>query len=157
MLDAVIDRAIHFGATLLPWDQNFSRGALVFVVCYGAAHVLFCVALRRLAMAIPGPQRMCSPLGLWVLAVPVAGAAASFGALRHVWDAAAAATESHHVPPPRSEARLLALLYGTSRLLILVPGMLVPALVAQAAAAAGFLFRLRAVARSLRTPDVAVA
>jgi hypothetical protein len=153
----VMDRVIHFAVSLLPWSQSFNSGALVLSSGYVAAQILFCLALRRMAMAIPGPQRMCNPLGLWVLAVPLAGAVASFGVLRHVWEAATAATEAHHVPPPRTVARAFAVAYGASRLLILVPGMLAPALVAQVLAATGFLLQLGAVARSLRTADFTVA
>jgi hypothetical protein len=153
----MIASASSFLLSLLPWHQAFDVGALAFTCLYVAAQVMFCVALRRLAMAIPGPQRMCNPLGLWLLAVPVIGAVASFGILRHVWDAATAATHAHHVAPPRGVARGFAITYGFSRLLILVPGMLIPALVLQLAAATGFLLRLSSVARSLRTPDVAVA
>ena len=156
MLTAAIDRLSQFVASLLPWSTTFDPGALLFAACYIAAQVLFCLALRRMAMVIPGPQRMCNPLGLWVLAMPLLGAASSFSVLRHVWEAATAATEAHHVPPPRNVARTFAVTYGVSRLLILVPGALIPALVTQVLAAAGFLLRLRAVARSLRTPDVAV-
>ena len=100
---------------------------------------------------------MCNPLGLWVLAIPGFGALASFGVLRQVWDAATAATSAHHVAPPRGVARGFAITYGISRLLILMPGMLIPALLLQSASATGFLLRLTAVARSLRTQDVAVA
>jgi hypothetical protein len=143
--------------SLQPWHPLFDAGVLAFVVAYALAQVLFCLALRRMAMAIPGPQRMCSPLGLWLLVVPVAGAVASFGVLRQVWDAATAATAAHHVEPPRGVARGFAIVYGMSRLLILLPGFHVAALLIQGAAAAGFLVRLASVARSLRTPDVAVA
>lgn len=153
----MFEHARSFAVSLLPWLPTFDAGALTFVVIYGLAQVLFCLSLRRLAMAIPGPQRMCNPLGLWLLTIPLVGAVASFGVLRHVWDAATAATEAHHVAPPRGVARGFALVYGVSRLLILVPGLLLPALLLQIAAAAGFLLRLSAVARSLRTPDVAVA
>jgi hypothetical protein len=147
----------EFILSLQPWHPSFDPGALAFVLAYAAAQVLFCLALRRMAMAIPGPQRMCSPLGLWILVVPVAGAVASFGVLRHVWDAATAATAAHHVEPPRGVARGFAMVYGASRLLILLPGFHVAALLIQCAAAAGFLVRLASVARSLRTPDVAIA
>ena len=101
----MLDAAKSFAISLLPWQSTFNAGALVFVVMYVMAQVLFCLSLRRLAMAIPGPTRMCNPLGLWVLAIPGAGALASFGVLRHVWDAATAATEAHHVAPPRGVAR----------------------------------------------------
>ncbi len=147
----------EFLLSLQPWHPTFDAGVLTFVLVYALAQVLFCLALRRLAMAIPGPQRMCSPLGLWILVVPVAGALSSFGVLRHVWDAATAAVEAHHVEPPRGAARGFAIVYGVSRLLILLPGFHVAALMIQCAAAAGFLVRLASVARSLRTPDVAVA
>lgn len=146
-----------FALSLLPWDASFNAAALVFVLAYVTSQLLFCVALRRMAMHIPGPERMCNPLGLWLLAVPVLGALASFGILRHVWDAATAAMQAHHAPPPRNVARLHAALYGASRLAILVPGLLLPGLVVQAIAATGFLLQLGAVAKSLRTPDVAVA
>jgi hypothetical protein len=143
--------------SLLPWHQSFDAGALVFVTAYVVAQAMFCVTLRRLAMAIPGPLRMCNPLGLWVLAIPGIGALASFGVLRHVWDAATAATDAHHVAPPRGVARGFAIGYGLSRVLILVPGLLMPALLLQSACATGFVLRLTGVARSLRTQDVAVA
>ncbi|HYW49403.1 MAG TPA: hypothetical protein VE861_02290 [Gemmatimonadaceae bacterium] len=143
--------------SLLPWHRSFDATTLGFAALYVALQVIFCLSLRRMAMAIPGPLRMCSPIGLWVLVIPGVGALASFGVLRHVWDAATAATTVHHVTPPRGVARGFAMTYGFSRLLILLPGMLVPALVIQGAAAAGFLVRLASVARSLRTPDVAIA
>jgi hypothetical protein len=153
----MIDHVRAFLTSLLPWHPAFEAGALALVVIYVLAQVLFCLSLRRLAMAIPGPMRMCNPLGLWVLAVPGIGALASFGVLRHVWDAAGAATAAHQVAPPRGVARGFAVVYGVSRLLILVPGMLLPALLLQSAAATGFLLRLTSVAKSLRTPDVAIA
>ncbi len=153
----MIASAWTFVVSLLPWNATFNAAALAFVVVYMLAQGCFCLALRRLAMAIPGPERMCNPLGLWVLAIPVFGALASFAVLRGVWDAATAAIRVHHVAPPRGVARGFAITYGLSRLLILVPGMLIPALLVQAASATGFLMRLTSVARSLRTPDVAVA
>ena len=153
----MFDHARAFLTSLLPWQPTFDAGALVLVVIYVLAQVMFCLSLRRLAMSIPGPMRMCNPLGLWVLAVPGLGALASFGVLRHVWDAAGAATVAHLVAPPRGVARGFAVAYGLSRLLILVPGMLLPALLIQSAAATGFLLRLSSVAKSLRTPDVAIA
>ncbi len=153
----MIASAWSFLLSLLPWHRAFDASALAFTVVYILAQLSFCVALRRLAMAIPGPERMCNPLGLWVLAIPGFGALASFAVLRGVWDAATAATLAHHVAPPRGVARGFAITYGISRLLILVPGMLIPALLLQSAAATGFLLRLTSVARSLRTPDVAVA
>lgn len=153
MLDSLRD----FTTSVLPWHAAFDASALTFLALYIAGQAVFCLALRRLAMVIPGPCRMCNPLGLWVLIVPGFGALASFGVLKQVWDAATAATNAHHIPPPRGAARGFAVAYGLSRLLILVPGMAVPALLLQAAAAAGFLTRLTDVARSLRTPDIAVA
>jgi hypothetical protein len=153
----MIASAWTFLLSLLPWHRAFDAGALAFTVAYVLAQVLFCVSLRRLAMVIPGPERMCNPIGLWVLAIPLLGALASFAVLRRVWDAATAATVAHHVAPPRGVARGFAITYGLSRLLILVPGMLIPALLLQSASATGFLLRLTSVARSLRTPDVAVA
>ncbi len=153
----MLDHARTFLTSLLPWQPAFDAGVLVFVVLYVLAQILFCLSLRRLAMAIPGPMRMCNPLGLWVLIVPGAGALASFGLLRHVWDAATAATDAHRVAPPRGVARGFAVVYGLSRLLILVPGLLIPALLLQSAAATGFLLRLTSVAKSLRTADVAIA
>ncbi len=152
----MIASASSFLLSLLPWHRSFDASALAFTVVYILAQLSFCVALRRLAMAIPGPERMCNPLGLWVLAIPGFGALASFAVLRGVWDAATAATLAHHVAPPRGVARGFAITYGLSRLLILVPGMLIPALLLQSASATGFLLRLTSVARSLRTPDVAV-
>ena len=146
-----------FFLSLLPWQPTFSGRALGFLALYVLAQTLFCLLLRRKAMAIPGPQRMCSPLGLWALVIPGVGAFASFGLLRHVWDAATAAADSHHIAPPRSVARAFAIVYGLSRLLMLWPGMQLPALTIQLAAAVGFLMQLDMVARSLRTPDVAVA
>lgn len=153
----MLEYASAFLTSLLPWRPTFDAGALLLVVMYVLAQLLFCLSLRRLAMAIPGPMRMCNPLGLWILVVPGAGALASFGLLRHVWDAATAATAAHQVAPPRGVARGFAVAYGLSRLLILVPGLVVPALLLQSAAATGFLLRLTSVAKSLRTPDVAVA
>jgi len=153
----MLDHTRLFLTSLLPWHPTFDAGVMVLVVMYVLAQTLFCLSLRRLAMAIPGPMRMCNPLGLWVLIIPGAGALASFGVLRHVWDAATAATTAHQVAPPRGVARGFAVVYGLSRLLILVPGMLIPALFLQSAAATGFLLRLTSVAKSLRTPDVAVA
>jgi hypothetical protein len=153
----MIASAWNFLVSLLPWHPTFDAGALVFTLAYMAAQAMFCVSLRRLAMLIPGPERMCNPLGLWVLVIPGAGALASLPLLRHVFDAAVAATAVHHVPPPRKEARLFAIAYAGSRALILVPGLLIPALLIQSLAATGFLLRLTTVARSLRTPDVAVA
>lgn len=153
----MFDHVRAFVVSLLPWQPTFNVGALVLIIMYVLAQVMFCLSLRRLAMAIPGPTRMCNPLGLWLLIIPGIGALASFGVLRHVWDAAAAATASHHVAPPRGVARGFAIMYGISRLLIVVPGMLIPALLLQSASAAGFLLRLTTVAKSLRTPDVAVA
>jgi hypothetical protein len=153
----MIESAWTFVVSLLPWHRTFDAGALVFAVAYVLAQVMFCVSLRRLAMAIPGPCRMCNPIGLWVLAIPGAGALASFGVLRHVWDAATEATRAHGVQPPRGVARGFAISYGISRLMILVPGFVIPAVLLQAASATGFLMRLTSVARSLRTPDVAVA
>ncbi len=157
MISPAIHAARDFVLTLLPWHASFQGAALLFVLCYAAAQLAFCLALRRMAMRIPGPERMCSPIGLWALLVPVVGGVASFGLLRHVWDAATAATEAHHVAPPRGVARGFATVYGVSRLMILVPGMLLPALLLQLAAATGFLVRLASVARSLRTQDIAVA
>lgn len=151
------DHLHAFAQSLLPWHPSFDAGTLLLVAGYVVLHATFCFALRRMAMVIPGPQRMCSPLGLWVLAVPGVGALASFGALRHVWDAAAAAVDAHRVAPPRGVARGFAVTYATGRLLILIPGMVVPALLLQCAGATGFLVRLSGVARSLRTPDVAIA
>lgn len=153
----MIESAWNFVVSLLPWHRTFDVGALTFTIAYIAGQVFFCVSLRRLAMLIPSSCRMCSPLGLWVLAIPGFGALASFGVLRQVWDTAVTATAAHHVAPPRSQARGFAIAYGLSRLLILVPGMLIPALLLQSVSATGFLLRLTAVARSLRTPDVAVA
>ncbi|MCC7053441.1 MAG: hypothetical protein IT355_09240 [Gemmatimonadaceae bacterium] len=145
-----------FALTLLPWHATFDAAALVFVVAYLSAQVAFCLALRRMAMHIPGPERMCNPLGLWLLVVPGLGAVASFGILHHVWHSATAATAAHHVPPPRGVVLGFVVLYGVSRLAILVPGLLVPALLLQSLAATGFLLRLGAVARLLRTEDIAV-
>ena len=153
----MFDHARDFLLSLLPWQPAFDAGALGFAMAYMLAQVVFCLALRRMAMAIPGPQRMCNPLGLWVLVIPGAGALASFGVLRHVWDAATAATTAHHMAPPRGVARAFAIGYGVSRLLILVPGMALVAVLLQCAAATGFMVRLASVARSLRTPDVAIA
>lgn len=153
----MIESAWNFVVSLLPWHRTFDAGALTFTVAYIVAQGFFCVSLRRLAMLIPSSDRMCNPLGLWVLAIPAFGALASFGVLRHVWDTAVSATTAHHVTPPRSQARGFAIAYGMSRLLILVPGMLIPALLMQSVSATGFLLRLTAVARSLRTPDVEVA
>jgi hypothetical protein len=153
----MIESAWNFVVSLLPWHRTFDAGALTFTVAYIVAQAFFCISLRRLAMLIPSSARMCNPLGLWVLAIPVVGALASFAVLRHVWDTAVAAMTAHHVSPPRSQARGFAIAYGVSRFLILVPGMLIPALLLQSISATGFLLRLTAVARSLRTPDVAVA
>ena len=153
----MFDHGRAFLLSLVPGQPSFDAGALGFAVAYVLAQVVFCLALRRMAMAIPGPQRMCNPLGLWVLVIPGAGALASFGVLRNVWDAATAATAAHRLAPPRGVARAFAICYGLSRLLILVPGMALVAVLLQCAAAAGFLVRLSSVARSLRTPDVAVA
>jgi hypothetical protein len=146
----------EFVLSILPWHATFNAAVLLFVVAYLASQAMFCVALRRMAMHIPGPSRMCNPLGLWVLVVPGIGAVASFAILRHVWDAATAATDAHHVAPPRGVARVFGVLYGVSRLAIFVPGLLIPSLLMQSLAATGFLMRLGAVARSLRTPSVAV-
>ena len=157
MLQPLLDHAATFVRSLLPWHAEFNAGALAFTGAYMLAQVMFCLALRRMAMAIPGPKRMCSPVGLWVLVIPGAGALGSFGVLRHVWDAATAATHAHHVDPPRGVARGFAVAYGVSRLLILVPGFAIPSLLLQTCAATGFLMRLSSVAKSLRTPDVAVA
>ena len=153
----MIASALSFLLSLLPWHRTFDVGALVFTLLYIGAQLMFCYSLRRLAMLIPGPNRMCSPMGLWALAIPVVGAVASFGVLRNVWDAATAATRAHDVAPPRGVARGFAITYGVSRLLILVPGLLIPALLLQSLSATGFLLRLTAVARSLRTPSVAVS
>ena len=153
----MLESVRSFLISLLPWHSTFSVGALGFVFAYVLAQVMFCLSLRRLAMSIPGPLRMCNPIGLWVLAIPGVGALASFAVLRHVFDAATAATDAHHIAPPRGVARAFAVAYGVSRLLILVPGMAQMAVLLQCAAAAGFLVRLASVARSLRTPDVAVA
>jgi hypothetical protein len=153
----MMSAAVRFAALLNPWHPAFDAIVLAMVLAYVLGQILFCVSLRRLAMAIPGPRRMCNPLGIWILAVPVIGALASFAVLRNVWDAATAATDAHHIPPPRGVARGFAIAYGVSRFLILVPGMIVPALLLQSATATGFLMRLASVARSLRTPDVAVA
>ena len=106
----MIASAWAFVVSLLPWSATFDAGALAFFVAYVMAQVFFCLALRRLAMAIPGPERMCNPLGLWVLAVPGFGALASFAVLRGVWDAATAAIRVHHVAPPRGVARGFAVL-----------------------------------------------
>jgi hypothetical protein len=143
--------------SLVPWHASFDASFFAMVALYVLAQVAFCLALRRLAMSIPGPERMCNPLGLWVLAVPGVGALASFAVLRHVWHAATAALDAHHVTPPKGVARGFAIVYGVSRLMILVPGMVVPALALQACAAIGFLMRLTTVARSLRTPSIATA
>ena len=153
----MIASAWNFIVSLLPWRATFDVSALVFVVVYMAAQAFFCISLRRLAMVIPGPERMCNPLWLWILVIPGIGAVASFSVLRGVWDAATAATRAHHVRPPRGVARGFAITYGLSRLLILVPGMLIPALLLQSFSATGFLLRLTAVAKSLRTQNVAVA
>ena len=153
----MLDHLHAFVRSLLPWHPTFDAGMLMLVAGYVALQGVFCFALRRMAMVIPGPMRMCSPLGLWVLAIPGVGALASFGALRQVWDAATAAVDAHHVAPPRGVARGFAVTYAASRLLILIPGMVIPALLLQCAGAVGFLVRLSGVARSLRTPDVAVA
>jgi hypothetical protein len=153
----MLESARTFLTSLLPWHATFNVAALLFVVAYVSAQVMFCVSLRRLAMSIPGPLRMCNPIGLWVLAIPGLGAVASFAVLRHVFDAATAATDAHRIAPPRGVARAFAVAYGVSRLLILVPGMLLPALLIQSAAATGFVLRLRAVADSLRTPELSVA
>ena len=153
----MLESVRSFLISLLPWHSTFSVGALGFVFAYVLAQVMFCLALRRLAMSIPGPLRMCSPIGLWVLVIPGVGALASFTVLRHVFDAATAATDAHHIAPPRGVARAFAVAYGVSRLLILVPGMLVPALLLQTAAATGFVLRLKSVADSLRTPELSVA
>ena len=104
MLQPLLDHAATFVRSLLPWHAEFNASALAFTGAYMLAQVTFCLALRRMAMAIPGPQRMCSPVGLWVLVIPGAGALGSFGVLRHVWDAATAATRAHHVDPPRGVA-----------------------------------------------------
>jgi hypothetical protein len=152
----MIASAWNFVVSLLPWSATFDVSALVFVVAYMVAQVFFCISLRRLAMLIPGPERMCNPLWLWILVVPGVGAVASFSVLRGVWDAATAAIRVHHVDPPRGVARGFAITYGLSRLLILVPGMLIPALLLQSFSATGFLLRLTAVAKSLRTQSVAV-
>lgn len=157
MLEPLLDHAGHFVRSLLPWHTEFDAVVLAFTGAYMFAQVAFCLALRRMAMAIPGPERMCNPIGLWVLVIPGAGAIGSFGVLRHVWDAATAATSAHHVEPPRGVARGFAMAYGVSRLLILMPGFAIPSLLLQSCAAAGFLIRLSSVAKSLRTPDVAVA
>ncbi len=146
-----------FLISLLPWQPTFNVGALLFVVAYMLAQVMFCISLRRLAMSIPGPLRMCNPIGLWLLVVPGIGAVASFAVLRHVFDAATAATTAHHIAPPRAAARAFAVGYGVSRLLILVPGLLLPALLLQSVAATAFVLRLRSVAESLRTPELSVA
>jgi hypothetical protein len=153
----MIESALNFLISLLPWHPTFDPVALAFTAAYVVAQLMFCLSLRRLAMHIPGPERMCNPLGLWVLAIPGIGAIASFAVLRHMFDAATAATEIHHVAPPRRAARAFAMTYGISRLLIFVPGLLIPALLLQSFSATGFLLRLTAVARSLRTPDVAIA
>ncbi len=153
----MISVARDFLFSLNPWHATFNAPVLAMVIAYVLAQALFCVSLRRLAMAIPGPERMCSPLGIWVLVIPGIGALASFAILRQVWDAATAATHAHAMAPPRAVARGFAIAYGVSRLLILIPGWQVPALLIQSAAATGFLLRLTAVARSLRTPSVAVA
>jgi hypothetical protein len=153
----MISTVVRFAAMLNPWHPAFDAVVLAMVVAYVLGHVLFSISLRRLAMAIPGPRRMCNPLGIWLLAVPVIGALASFAVLRDVWEAATAATDAHHIAPPRGVARGFAIAYGLSRLLILAPGMILPALLLQSVAATGFLLRLASVARSLRTPDVAVA
>lgn len=145
-----------FLSSLLPWRAEFSAPTLLLVIGYVLAQVLFCVSLRRLAMHIPGPERMCSPIGLWVLAIPVVGGLASFGVLRHIREAAKAATDVHHLQPAPMIPRSWELLYGASRLLILVPGLLVPAILIESVAGWGFLLKLGEVARSLRTPDVAV-
>lgn len=153
----MIESAWDFVISLLPWHRTFDAVALTFTAAYVIAQVCFCISLRRLAMLIPSSCRMCNPVGLWVLAIPVVGALASFGVLRQVWDSAVSALASHHVAPPRSRARGFAIAYGVSRLLILVPGLLIPALLLQSFSATAFLLRLSGVARSLRTPDVAVA
>ena len=151
------DSLRDFALSLLPWHASFNVAALVFVVAYMASQAMFCLALRRMAMHIPGPERMCNPLGLWLLVVPGIGAIASFAILGHVWDAATAAIAAHHEQPPRSAARRYRVAYSVSRLLVFVPGLLLPALLVQSLAATGFLMRLGAVARQLRTPDIAVA
>ena len=145
-----------FVESALPWAPTFNPAVLLFVALYVSAQLGFCVALRRAAMHIPGPARMCNPLGLWILAVPGLGALASLGVLRHVREAARAATDEHHLAAAPVFPVGIELAYACSRLLILVPGALLPALAMQAASAAAFLFRLGHVARALRTPDVAV-
>jgi hypothetical protein len=150
----MVEHALWQIGGFLPWHEAFDGSLLALLVVYVCGQIVFCLGLRRVAMAIPGPERMCNPLGLWVLAVPGVGALASFGVLRQIWHAAIAALDAHHVPPPDGVARGFAVAYGGARLLMLVPGMVVPALALQLCAAVGFLLRLQRVARLLRTPDV---
>ena len=63
---------------------------------------------------------------------------ASFAVLRQVWVATTAAREAHHLAPPNGIARAWAVTYGMSRLLILVPGFAMVALLLQFIAATGF-------------------
>jgi hypothetical protein len=153
----MLERLLTLGSALLPWRDTFDTTVFALCVGYVLAQLLFCLSLRRMAMAIPGPERMCNPLGLWVLAVPFVGALSSFGVLRHVWHAAIAALDAHHVAPPTGIARGFAMTYGIARWLILVPDLLMPALLLQLCAAIGFLMRLNTVAKRLRTPDITTA
>lgn len=141
---------------LLPTGEAawLATGALL---AYVAAHAAFAVAVRRRAMECIGSCRFCHPVRWFLLPIPVVGAVAALTGIPHMWEAAERDLAEHGLPAPPRTGYAYGIAYAVGRLLLLVPGAALLALVLQLAGAIGFLAHLRQVADRLHTPEVAIA
>jgi hypothetical protein len=135
-------------------DGAFAAGAIAL---YVAAHVAFTVAVRRQAMSITGSCRFCHPWRWLLLPLPVVGALAALTGIPRMWGAAAADLAEHGLPAPSSTGLGGGLAYAIGRLLLLLPGAQLLALLLQLGGAVVFLAELHRVAAALHTREVAVA
>jgi hypothetical protein len=134
-------------------------GALIAATIAGylAAHLAFTVAVRRRAMAITGSCRFCHPWRWLLLPLPVVGALAALTGIPRMWRAAAADLAEHGLAAPSATGLGGGLAYACGRLLLLVPGAQLLALLLQIGGALVFLAELDRVATALHTREVAIA
>lgn len=146
-------------ATSMPVPAlGISEGLLLALgLAYVGAHLGFVLAVRRLAMVIPGSCRFCHPMRWLLIPLPVVGAVAALTGIPRMWRAVERDLAEHGLPAPSRTWLGYGVAYAVGRLLLLVPGTQLLGLTLQLAGAIGFLWHLARIADALHTPEVAIA
>lgn len=146
-------------ATSMPVPAlGIGEGMLLLLgLAYVGAHLAFVLAVRRMAMVIPGSCRFCHPMRWLLIPLPVIGAVAALTGIPRMWHAVERDLAEHRLPAPSRTGLGYGIAYAVGRLLMLAPGLQLLGLVLQLAGAIGFLTHLARIADALHTPEVAIA